>query len=188
MGLSKALAPVAIAAVAIVLIVSMAAVAIVELQASSASSASSSSSAASYFLSALSSIGGSEASSSLLPLPGVQVAVTSQDLVAADFLSTDAATPLTCSISGVASDLTLTNTGNDAASVSGVTITWAGALNYFAVPGTCIVEPAGDTGATISILFSSINHLGTNAVAGQTYTGAVELGNGAELDFSGSFK
>jgi len=119
--------------------------------------------------------------------------VTSQDLLAADFLSTDGATPLTCSVSGAASDLTLTNTGTDAASVSGVTITWAGALNYFSVSGTCIVEPAGDTGAAddgnpVSILFSSINHVGTNAVAGQKYTGAVELGNGAELDFNGSFK
>lgn len=120
----------------------------------------------------------------MLPLPGTQVAVTSQDLVAADFLSTDAAPQLTCSVSGAPSDLTLTNTGSDAASVSGVTITWAGALNYFSVSGTCIVEP----GNPISILFGSINHLGTNAVAGQQYTGAVELSNGAQLPFSGSFK
>jgi len=180
LGVSKAAA-----AVGIVLIVSMAAVAIVEIHSSPASSTSSSSSPVSN--------GGNEVSSSLLPLPGVQVAVTSQDLAAADFLSTDTATPLTCSVSGAPSDLTLTNTGKDAASVSGVTITWAGALNYFSVSGTCIVAPAGDAGAAndgnpISILFSSVNHLGTNAAAGQTYTGAVELGNGAELDFSGYFK
>jgi hypothetical protein len=181
-----------VAAVIIVLIVSGATVAIVVIQSSSASSASSSS----YASSASSAPNGGNqisVSSSLLPLLGVQVAVTSQNLVAADFLSTDAATPLTCDVSGAASDLTLTNTGTYAASVSGVTITWAGALNYFSVPGTCIVEPKGGTGAAndgnpMSILFSSINHIGTNAVAGQKYTGTVELGNGAELDFSGTFK
>src|ERR1017187_5526734 len=95
-----------VAAVIIVLIVSGAAVAIVVIQSSSASSASFASTASSA------PNGGNQisVSSSLLPLSGVQVAVTSQDLVAADFISTDTATPLTCDVSGAASDLTLTNT------------------------------------------------------------------------------
>ena len=119
--------------------------------------------------------------------------VTSQNLVAADFLSTDSAPPLTCDVSGAPSDLTLANTGTGSASVIGVVIDWAGAVNYFSVPGTCIVEPAGHAGATddgnpISILFGTVDHLGVNAVAGQTYTGEVNLADGTQVPFSGTFK
>lgn len=98
-------------------------------------------------------------------------------------LTTNKATPLTCSASGAANGLTLKNTGSVATSVTGVTITWAGALNYFSVSGTCTVDP----GSPISILFGAANRLGTNAEYGQTYTGTVELGDGEELPFSGTF-
>ena len=168
-GLSR---PVAAMTIVLVLIIFGGAVAILEIQPSSASKTSSGSN------------GGSQVSSSSSPsLSGVQVAVASQNLVAADLLFTDPATPLTCSASGAANDLILTNAGTAATSVTGVTITWAGALNYFSVSGTCDVEP----GTPVSILFSPSNHLGTNAVYGQTYSGTVELGDGEELSFSGSF-
>ena len=121
-----------------------------------------------------------------------QVAVTSQNLVAADLLSSNTAASPTCSVTGAADDLILTNTGTAAASVTGVTVTWAGAVNSFAISGTCIVAAAGNAGATtngnpMAILFSATNKLGTSAVTGQTYTGTVTMGNGAVLVFQGTF-
>jgi hypothetical protein len=72
-----------------------------------------------------------------------------------------------------------------------VTITWAGAVNSFAV-AICTSAAAGNAGAgtngnPISILFTALNHLTVNAVTGQTYTGTVTLGNGAVLLFTGTF-
>src|ERR1700691_2150263 len=60
-----------------------------------------------------------------------QVQVTSQNLVAADLLSSNTAAAPTCSITGAANDLTLTNAGTAATTVTGVTVTWAGAVNSF---------------------------------------------------------
>jgi len=121
-----------------------------------------------------------------------QVAVTSQNLVAADLLVANTAAAPTCSVTGAADDLTLTNTGTAATSVTGVTITWAGAVNSFAISGICTVTAAGNAGATtagnpISVLFTATNMLTTSAVTGQTYTGTVTLGNGAVLLFTGTF-
>jgi flagellin-like protein len=121
-----------------------------------------------------------------------QVQVTSQNLIAADLLSTNTAASPTCNVAGAADDLTLTNTGTAATSVTGVTITWAGAVNSFATSGVCIVAAAGNAGATtngnpISILFGASNALTVSATTGQTYTGTVTLGNGAVLLFTGTF-
>jgi flagellin-like protein len=123
-----------------------------------------------------------------------QVQVTSQDLVAADMLSTNTAAAPTCNIPAAAqvNDLTLTNTGTAATSVTGVTITWAGQVNSFAISGVCTVTAAGAPGATtagnpIVILFTTTNQLSTSGTVGQTYTGTVTLGNGADLLFSGTF-
>jgi flagellin-like protein len=120
-----------------------------------------------------------------------QVQVTSQNLIAADLLSSDTAAAPTCSVTGAANDVTLTNTGTAATTVTGITITWAGAVNSFSV-ATCTVAAAGNAGATtngnpISILFGLANQLTTTAVTGQTYTGTVTLGNGAVLLFTGTF-
>ncbi len=120
-----------------------------------------------------------------------QVQVTSQNLIAADLTLANSAANPTCSITGAADALTLTNTGTAATTVTGVTITWAGAVNSFSV-AACTVAAAGNAGATsngnpISILFTATNHLTVNAVTGQTYTGTVTLGNGAVLLFSGTF-
>jgi len=125
-----------------------------------------------------------------------QVSVTSQNLVASLFTAAGSAAAPTCNVVGEANDITLTNTGTAATTVTGVTITWAGAVNSFAVT-TCTVAAAGNGGATtngnpISVLFSgaagaTVNHLTVNAVTGQTYTGTVTLGNGAVLLFTGTF-
>jgi flagellin-like protein len=121
-----------------------------------------------------------------------QVAVTGQNLVAADLLSTNTAASPTCSVAGGADDITLTNTGTAAVSVTGVTITWGGSVNSFSVSGTCIVSAAGNAGATtngnpMSVLFGATNKLSQSAVTGQTYTGTVTMGNGAVLVFQGTF-
>jgi len=120
-----------------------------------------------------------------------QVSVTSQNLVAADLTQANTAAAPTCNVVGAADDLTLTNTGTAATTVTGVTITWAGAVNSFTI-ATCTSAAAGNAGATtngnpISILFSATNHLSTDATTGQTYTGTVTMGNGAVLLFSGTF-
>ena len=100
-----------------------------------------------------------------------QVSVTSQNLVAADLLAANTASSPTCNVAGAADDITLTNTGTAATSVTGVTVTWAGAVNSFAISGVCIVAAAGNAGATtngnpLSILFTATNHLTTDAAPG----------------------
>ena len=121
-----------------------------------------------------------------------QVSVTSQNLVAAHNLAAGSTTTFTCNVAGAANDLTLTNTGTAATTVTGVTITWAGAVNSFTPSGACTVAAAGNAGATtngnpISILFPNTNTVTVNAVTGQTYTGTVTLGNGAVLLFTGTW-
>ena len=121
-----------------------------------------------------------------------QVSVTSQNLVAASNKASGSTTAFTCNVAGAANDLTLTNTGTAATTVTGVTITWAGAVNSFTVSGVCTVAAAGNAGATtngnpISILFPATNTLSSDAVTGQSYTGTVTLGNGAVLLFQGTW-
>jgi flagellin-like protein len=120
-----------------------------------------------------------------------EIQVTSQALVAADFTAGTPAAP-TCSVTGAANDITVTNTGTAASSITSVTITYAGVVNTF-VPSTgCIVAAAGQAGATtngnpMSVLFGT-NFLSLAAVSGQTYTGTVTMANGAVLIFTGSFQ
>jgi flagellin-like protein len=121
-----------------------------------------------------------------------EVQVTSQDIVAADMQSTGTAANPACSTTGAVNDVTLTNTGTAATTVTGVTITWAGQVNSFSISGTCTVAPAGAVvsatdGNPISILFPTTEQLLTSGVTGQTYTGTVTLGNGAVLLFTGTF-
>jgi flagellin-like protein len=122
-----------------------------------------------------------------------QVQVTSQALVAADFTAGTPAAP-TCSVTGATNELTVTNTGTAASSITSVTITYAGVVNTF-VPSTgCIVAAAGQAGTTtngnpMSVIFGTApNHLSVAAVSGQTYTGTVTMANGAVLIFTGSFE
>jgi len=121
-----------------------------------------------------------------------QVQVTSQNIIAADNLSSGTTKTFACNTLGAANDITLTNTGTAATTVTGVTLTWAGAVNSFTPSTGCTVAAAGNTGATtngnpISIIIPTTNTLTTNAVTGQTYTGTVSLGNGAVLLFTGTF-
>jgi flagellin-like protein len=120
-----------------------------------------------------------------------QVQVTSQNIVAADMLSTGTSASPACSTTGAVNDVTLTNTGTAATTVTGITITWAGQVNSFSVT-TCTVAPAGAVvsatdGNPISINFPTTEKLLTSGVTGQTYTGTVTLGNGAVLLFTGTF-
>jgi len=121
-----------------------------------------------------------------------QVSVTAQNLIATDNLAAGTTTTFACNVAGAANDLTLTNTGTAATTVTGVTVTWAGAVNSFTPSTACTVAAAGNAGATtngnpISLNFPTTNKLSSNAVTGQSYTGTVTLGNGAVLLFSGTW-
>jgi flagellin-like protein len=123
------------------------------------------------------------------------IQVTTVIAPAGGFGTTTGASALTCPI--VASGLTtghayiaLTNTGTAAATVTGVTLTWAGQGNSFTPPATppCTVGAAGSTSATTYILFPALATLLTGAVTGQTFSGTVSLSNGATVLFTGTFQ
>jgi flagellin-like protein len=121
-----------------------------------------------------------------------QVQVTSQNLIAVDNTAGGSTATFACSTLGAANDVTVSNTGTAATTVTGVTITWAGAVNSFTPSTGCTVAAAGNTGATtngnpISLNFPATNTLTSNGVVGQSYTGTVTLGNGAVLLFTGTF-
>jgi flagellin-like protein len=121
-----------------------------------------------------------------------QVSVTSQNLVAADNLAAGTTSTFACNVAGAINDLTLTNTGTAATTVTGATITWGGAVNTLTPSTACTVAAAGNVGATtngnpISLNIPTTNKLSSNAVTGQQYTGTVIMGNGAVLLFSGTF-
>ncbi len=121
-----------------------------------------------------------------------QVSVTSQNLLAADNKSTGSTTTFACSTLGAANDLVLTNTGTAATTVTGVTITWAGAVNSF-TPSTAAPSRRQETQEPPPTVTQSpstspaTNTLTVSGVTGQTYTGTVTMGNGAVLLFTGTF-
>ncbi len=117
-----------------------------------------------------------------------QVSVTAQAIKAADS-NTGGGTQFAWG--AAAGDfVTLTNTGSAATTVTGMTITWAGAVNSFTPPTTLTytIGAAGSATAVQSILLQASFHLATVGAPGQTYTGTVTLGNGAVLIFTGSFQ
>jgi flagellin-like protein len=117
-----------------------------------------------------------------------QIAVTSTSLPATNFPGAGPSGTASCLTTGEATPyITLTNTGTASAQVTGVTITWAGASNAFAMSATCTVGGAGSTSATSYIQFATPK-LATAAVAGQTYSGSVTLSNGAVVLFTGTWQ
>ena len=121
-----------------------------------------------------------------------QVAVTTVTAPAGDFAA--AADTFTCATAATAGNayIVLTNTGTAAATVTGVTIIWAGVNNAFTDPATCEVGAAGAAGATVAsteyINLPAASVLTADATTGATVQGQVTLSNGAQVLFSGTFQ
>ena len=119
-----------------------------------------------------------------------QISVTGTTLTAAGF-GTGTAGTVTCVTTAPATPyITLTNSGSASAQVTGVTITWAGASNNFALTAatTCSVGAAGSTSAVTFAEFVATPKVSAGTVAGQGYSGTVTLSNGAQLLFTGSWQ
>jgi flagellin-like protein len=121
-----------------------------------------------------------------------QIQVTTAALAHADFTTGGAGTAVTACGNAVpaTSYMTLTNSGTAGATVTGVSLTWAGATNPYTLPAGCTVGAAGSTGstgATVYLTFAS-EKIATLVVAGQTYSGTITLSNGAQLLFTGTWQ
>jgi len=119
-----------------------------------------------------------------------QVAVTTVTAPAADFGTTTGHSAFTCATTattGVAY-VVVTNTGTAAATVTGMTLTWAGANNAFTPSVACQIGAAGSATATTYVNFPTTATISIAAVTGQTFQGIVTLSNGAEVLFTGTFQ
>jgi flagellin-like protein len=117
-----------------------------------------------------------------------QVAVTGTALLAADFLTGGSTTAFTCSSASSAAYLTLTNTGPGSASVVTISITWVGGNTAYTGPTNCNIGGEGSATARVYIIFPATTKITPSAIAGQTYTGAIVLSNGAQLLLTGTWE
>jgi len=117
-----------------------------------------------------------------------QVAVTGNALLAADFTGAGTTTTFTCATTSSLAYLTLTNTGSAGASVTAITITWAGGQTSYTLSGTCRIGASGSATATSYVIFPATTLITTSAVTLQAYTGTVALSNGAQLLVTGTWQ
>lgn len=117
-----------------------------------------------------------------------QVAVTGAVLPARDFSAAGTTTNFECATASTNAYVSLSNTGSAGATVTAVSITWAGASNAFTPSASCVVSAAGSATSTTYIIFPDTSKLTVSAVAGQTFQGTVTLSNGAQLLFTGTFQ
>jgi flagellin-like protein len=116
------------------------------------------------------------------------VSVTASNFAAANFQTTGAGGTVTCvSTAESGSYLTLTNSGTAAGTVTGLTITWAGSTNSWAVPAGCNVGAAGSPSATLYLEIAT-PALTQAASSGQTYSATVTMSNGAGLLYTGTWQ
>jgi archaeal type IV pilus assembly protein PilA len=95
-----------------------------------------------------------------------------------------AVTAISCSSSGNACIMTLTNTGNAVTNPGGTgVITYAGVSQPLTTTTTSNI-PAG--GGNLQVTYS-MGAPATAPVAGQQYTGYVALANGEQVQFAGTF-
>jgi flagellin-like protein len=118
------------------------------------------------------------------------VQVTTVTAPAADFVTSGGGIAFTCGTTqGTGPYLVVTNTGTAAGSVTGITLTWAGANNAYTPPTTgCQVGAAGSASATTYLNLPASALITVAAVTGQTFQGTVTLSNGAEVLFTGTFQ
>lgn len=122
-----------------------------------------------------------------------QVQVTSSALRAADYKAAGTTATFDCKSTSTGSYLILTNSGTAAATVTGVSIQWAGASNAFTVKASptispCTVSAAGGTNANMYLFFATTSTLSVDGVTGQSYQGTVTFSNGETATFTGSFQ
>jgi hypothetical protein len=120
---------------------------------------------------------------------GTQVSVADVTTPAAAFSTEGRTTAFTCNLlAGQGAYLEVANAGADAVTLTGVTITWAGANNEFTPPpASCQVGAAGSNTALLYVNLPDPAMLTVGAVGGQNFTGALALENGTEVPFSGTF-
>jgi len=117
------------------------------------------------------------------------VQVTTVTAPAADFVTTGGSASFTCgTTAGAGAYLVVTNTGTAAGTVTGVTLTWAGANNAYTPPASCQIGAAGSATATTYLNLPASASITTAATTGQTFQGTVTLSNGAEVLFTGTFQ
>jgi flagellin-like protein len=118
-----------------------------------------------------------------------QVAVTTVTAPAGSFAVGGAGVTFWCATTaGANAYLVVTNTGTAAASVTGLTVVWAGQNNAFTPTPACSIGAAGSGTATTYIDLAAAADLGTVAVTGQSFQGTVTLSNGAEVLFTATFQ
>src|SRR5579871_6837272 len=108
-----------------------------------------------------------------------QIAVTGTSINAAGF-GTGTSGTITCVTTAPATPyITLANTGTASAQVTGVTITWAGDNNQFALTAatTCQIGGAGSASATTYAQFVATPKVSQAPVVGSTYSGSATLSN-----------
>jgi flagellin-like protein len=135
---------------------------------------------------------GSASATANVQVTGAVAPAASFGTVAADLTAyTCASTPPTAA-SPATPYIVLANTGTASASVTGVTITWAGASNVFTPTATCTVGAAGATAvtaaATMYLALTLTPKLTVAPVSGQTYSITVTLSNGASVLYTGTFQ
>jgi len=117
-----------------------------------------------------------------------QVAVTRTSMGSADFKSSFTSTRFTCG-SPAGSYLSISNGGTAGATVTAVTLTWAGSTNSYSLSGSCSIGAVGSSTSTQNVLFSAgaTEVLTNDGTSGGTFTGTLTLDNGAVVPYAGTF-
>ena len=116
------------------------------------------------------------------------VQVTTVTAPHGDFETSGGTATFTCSTTASGAYLVVTNTGTAAGTVTGVTLTWAGANNAYTPSGSCSIGAAGSATATTYINLPATASITATATTGQTFQGTVTLSNGAEVLYTGTFQ
>jgi flagellin-like protein len=124
---------------------------------------------------------GSSSNSAQVQVTGIALVANTESSAGTDAVS--------CVTYAAGNSLTLTNTGTAATTVTGVSITFGGAVYTYTVTG-CTVTPAGKAGVNgagnpLNLVLTGDSI--TTATSGASYTGTVTMGNGAILIFAGTF-
>ena len=119
-----------------------------------------------------------------------QISVTGTTITAAGFGTGTAGTVTCVTTAPAAPYISLTNTGTAASAVTGITITWGGANNLFALTAatTCNVGAAGTATSVTYAQFVGTPDVTVAPVVGQTLSGTVTMANGAILLFTGNWQ
>jgi len=118
-----------------------------------------------------------------------QIQVTGTTLNALGFTAGAGGT-ITCVTTGpTAPYITLTNTGTASSSITGITITWGGANNPFALTAatSCAIGGAGSASAITYAQFVAAK-VTIAPTIGQSYSGTITLSNGANVLFTGTWQ